>query len=112
VAGKASIARLGETLGLVSPGHPFHVTTRNGTMFTGLYAPGDEDRQQPHEQDEVYIVARGSAALECEGEEFACTAGDVLFVPARAAHRFVRMSEDFATWAVFYGPNGGEPPAR
>jgi mannose-6-phosphate isomerase-like protein (cupin superfamily) len=105
---KAQVARLTDALAAVSPGHPFHVLIKNGSMFTGLYAPGGEDRQQPHEQDEVYIVVRGDGVLECEGERLHCTTGDVLFVAARAAHRFVEMSEDFATWAVFYGPAGGE----
>jgi mannose-6-phosphate isomerase-like protein (cupin superfamily) len=34
--------------------------------------------------------------------------GDVLFVPANKAHRFEEFSQDLATWAVFWGPQGGE----
>jgi mannose-6-phosphate isomerase-like protein (cupin superfamily) len=106
--GPAKLATLADALAQVSPSAPFHVPLRYGSMFTGLYAPGAEDRQQPHDQDEVYIVARGTAVLECEGERLPCTTGDVLFVPATVAHRFVEMSADFASWAVFYGPKGGE----
>ena len=36
--------------------------------------------------------------------------GDVLFVPAGAHHDFDDTSPDFAVWAVFYGPEGGEIP--
>jgi len=35
-------------------------------------------------------------------------AGDFLFVPAGIAHRFVDFSEDFVTWVIFYGKEGGE----
>ena len=35
-------------------------------------------------------------------------AGEVLFVPAGAPHRFEDFSDDFATWVFFYGPEGGE----
>lgn len=36
---------------------------------------------------------------------------DLIFVEAGAVHRFEAISEDFLTWAVFWGPPGGEPPA-
>jgi uncharacterized RmlC-like cupin family protein len=34
--------------------------------------------------------------------------GDALFVAAHVPHHFERMSEDFVTWVVFWGPTGGE----
>ena len=34
--------------------------------------------------------------------------GDVLFVPAGQTHRFEDFTDDFATWVIFYGPEGGE----
>ena len=38
----------------------------HGTMRLGLYAPIGKDPQQPHEQDEVYIVAKGSGTFAVE----------------------------------------------
>ena len=35
-------------------------------------------------------------------------AGDVIFVEAGVPHRFEGYGEDFATWVVFWGPEGGE----
>ena len=29
-------------------------------------------------------------------------------MPAGTEHRFEDMSQDFGTWMVFYGPEGGE----
>jgi len=34
--------------------------------------------------------------------------GDLLFVPAGIVHRFEDFTDDFATWVMFYGPEGGE----
>jgi quercetin dioxygenase-like cupin family protein len=34
--------------------------------------------------------------------------GDVLFVKAGIKHRFENFTDDFTTWVIFYGPDGGE----
>lgn len=79
-----------------------------GSMSLELYAPHDVDGQSPHRQDEVYVVAAGSATLTIEGAHHAMTAGSVGFVAAGEVHRFTDMSEDFATWVLFWGPDGGD----
>ena len=80
---------------------------RHGTMSVGLYAPVGADEQQPHEQDEVYIVAEGRGEFVRGEERLACSAGDVLYVGAGVPHRFENF-EDLKVWVVFYGPRGGE----
>ena len=52
-----------------------------------LVAP-EPDRQQPHEDAEVYVVLEGHGILEIEGEQVPLEEGRALFVPARADHRF------------------------
>ena len=52
-----------------------------------LVAP-EPDRQQPHSDDEVYVVLEGSGRLEVEDEETDLREGDGVFVPAGADHRF------------------------
>lgn len=74
-----------------------------GGLEMELYAPRGVDRQTPHARDELYIVVAGSAALDIAGVEQACAVGDALFVPARTPHRFANISDDFATWAIFWG---------
>jgi mannose-6-phosphate isomerase-like protein (cupin superfamily) len=86
----------------------FTYPIRHGTMRAGVYAPQGEDDQTPHGQDELYIVAAGHAAFVKAGERIAVKAQDLLFVEAGAEHRFEAMSPDFATWVVFWGPQGGE----
>lgn len=81
---------------------------RHGTMKLGLYRATDPDTQTPHAQDELYIVVSGRAEFVREGERVACAGADALFVEAGQVHRFENMSSDFATWVIFWGPEGGE----
>lgn len=52
-----------------------------------LVAP-EPDRQQPHEDDEVYVVIEGRGTLEVEGREVDMEEGQAIFVAADAEHRF------------------------
>ena len=52
-----------------------------------LVAP-EPDRQQPHEDDEVYVVLEGTGVLEVEGKDVPVKEGDAVFVEAGAEHRF------------------------
>ena len=81
---------------------------RHGTMKVGLYAPTGSDTQGPHEQDELYIVIRGTGDFIKGDERRRFVAQDVIFVEAGAPHRFENFSDDFATWVIFWGPAGGE----
>ena len=86
----------------------FTPVLEHGSMVVELYAPKDEDLQTPHKQDELYMIASGTATFNRNGEKTVCRKGDVLFVPAGMTHRFENFSTDFATWVIFYGPEGGE----
>ena len=86
----------------------YAVLLEHGTLEIGFYAPKDTDPQQPHDQDEVYIVQSGSGTFVCGTERAPFSAGEALFVPAGETHRFEAFTDDFAAWVVFYGPSGGE----
>jgi mannose-6-phosphate isomerase-like protein (cupin superfamily) len=64
-----------------------------------LVAP-EPDRQQPHADDEVYVVLEGSGVLEVEGAQHPLTTGQAIFVPAGADHRFTAY-EQLAVLVVF-----------
>jgi mannose-6-phosphate isomerase-like protein (cupin superfamily) len=64
-----------------------------------LVAP-EPDRQQPHEDDEVYIVLEGQGVLEVEGESVPVTEGSAVFVEAGADHRFSAY-EQLAVLVIF-----------
>lgn len=88
--------------------HPFTTVMKHGNMSVEYFVPRIKDFQTPHSQDELYIIASGKAIFIREKEHISCMAGDVLFVPAGMIHRFEHFSDDFATWVIFYGPEGGE----
>ncbi len=53
-----------------------------------LVAP-EPDCQQPHEDDEVYVVLEGTGTLDVEGRQVELREGHAAFVPAGAEHRFI-----------------------
>lgn len=81
---------------------------RHGSMRVGLYAPRGHDPQSPHDQDEIYIVHKGTGTFRNGSESRPFGPGDVIFVKAGVDHRFETFSDDFETWVVFWGPKGGE----
>jgi mannose-6-phosphate isomerase-like protein (cupin superfamily) len=89
-------------------GSPFAILMKHGTMQVEYFQPVGTDKQEPHAQDELYFIAAGNSRFERNGEVVSVNKGDVLFVPAGMPHRFIHFSADFATWVVFYGPQGGE----
>jgi mannose-6-phosphate isomerase-like protein (cupin superfamily) len=90
----------------------FVTLLQRGTLSVELYAPQGEDRQTPHDQDELYVVISGHGEFLNSEERHPFQAGDLLFVPAGVEHRFLSFSDDFQTWVIFYGPRGGELPAE
>ena len=80
----------------------------HGSMSLRYYAPRGTDPQPPHDQDEVYVVASGRGWFRRGYERVPFGPGDVLFVAAGETHRFEDFSDDFGTWVLFYGPEGGE----
>lgn len=74
-------------------------------MELGVYvlvAP-EPDRQQPHEEDEIYVVLEGRGMLEIEGENVEVKEGQALFVPAGAEHRFLGY-EQLSLLVIFARP--------
>src|SRR3712207_7907472 len=80
----------------------------HGSMLVKYYAPRGSDEQTPHTRDELYVVVRGSGWFVNGGRGHAVVARDVLFVPAGVPPRFENFTDNFCTWVIFYGSQGGE----
>ncbi|WP_273566237.1 cupin domain-containing protein [Maribacter halichondriae] len=93
---------------LAETNSPFLTVFEHGTLSVEVYEPEKVDLQQPHARDEVYIVISGSGEFLNDGARTTFQPGDFLFVPAGIEHRFENFTEDFSTWVLFYGPEGGE----
>ncbi|MGC3946917.1 MAG: cupin domain-containing protein [Chryseolinea sp.] len=73
---------------------------------------GAPDLQRPHQEDELYYVLLGSRTIRIvdQGEVITVplTTGDVVYVPARAEHKFI--GEEEISLLVFFAPNySGHP---
>ncbi len=95
---------------LAESNSPFLTLFGHGTLSVELYKPEGVDLQKPHSRDEVYVVISGSGMFLNGKETVAFGPGDFLFVPAGQEHRFLDFTDDFVTWVLFYGPEGGENP--
>ena len=75
---------------LAEAGGGYEIVHQSAGLELGVYvlvAP-EPDRQQPHEDDELYVVLEGTGVLEIEGESVPVREGTAVFVEAGADHRF------------------------
>ena len=83
-------------------GGGYEIVHESAGVELGVYvlvAP-EPDRQQPHEDDEVYVVLEGSGVLQVEGESVPVSEGTAVFVEAGADHRFTAY-EQLAVLVLF-----------
>ncbi|MBA3842300.1 MAG: cupin domain-containing protein [Actinobacteria bacterium] len=69
----------------------YEIVHESESVEVGVYvlvAP-EPDRQQPHTDDEIYVVLEGRGTLEVEGKRIDLHEGESVFVPAGADHQFV-----------------------
>ncbi|MGH2514575.1 MAG: cupin domain-containing protein [Ktedonobacterales bacterium] len=94
--------------------HPYHEFLRVHSMSAGVYslAAGATDSQQPHTEDELYVILRGSATLRVGDEDAVVTTGSAVFVPARVAHHFHSITEDLAVLVMFAPAEYSQATAR
>jgi len=69
----------------------YEVIHESPGLEIGVYvlAAPEPDHQQPHADDEVYVVLEGRGTLEVEGAQVELREGHAAFVPAGARHQFV-----------------------
>jgi mannose-6-phosphate isomerase-like protein (cupin superfamily) len=105
---RAGISDALDAVSKVKDGLPSALVFERGTLQVKMYRPAKHDRQRPHARDEIYVVARGSGWFVSGIERHPFQTGDMLFVPAGVEHRFEEFTDDFCTWVMFYGAEGGE----
>ena len=90
-------------------GELYHEFLRRPSMSLGLYVldAGADDPQSPHDEDEVYYVVAGRAAITVAGERRDVAAGSVVFVSADAEHRFHDITERLELLVVFAPAESG-----
>ncbi len=74
-------------------------------MSAGLYMlpTGGTDPQQPHSEDELYVILSGRGHIRVGDEARPVAAGSVIFVAAHVEHRFFEIEETLSI-LVFFAP--------
>jgi mannose-6-phosphate isomerase-like protein (cupin superfamily) len=87
-------------------GRPYLEFLHSETFELGLYEleAGAEDRQLPHDQDEIYVVMSGRGRFAVDGDDVAVGPGSILFVAKHAVHRFHTIEEDLSIVVAFSPP--------
>ena len=77
------------------------------SLSMGLYRlkAGQADEQQPHTEDEVYVIISGKASFRVGGQVRAVVPGSVIFVERAVEHRFVDITEDFPSFTLTPSPS-------
>jgi mannose-6-phosphate isomerase-like protein (cupin superfamily) len=78
-----------------------HLRVPDLSVGTYCIPVGGKDGQQPHSEDEIYVVLRGRARLVGKAGEVAVGPGSVVYVPADESHEFTDVSEDLSVLVVF-----------
>ena len=86
-------------------GHGYVDFLASEKLSVGLsvWPVGATDRQQPHQEDEVYYVISGRGAITVADEDRPVKAGSLVFVAAGVEHRFHGIEEDLRV-LVFWAP--------
>jgi mannose-6-phosphate isomerase-like protein (cupin superfamily) len=81
---------------------------RSTDLSTGLYVlpAGGTDPQQPHTEDEIYVVMSGRATIRVGAEDRPVRPGSIVFVTAGVGHRFHSIEEELRLLVAF-GPAEG-----
>jgi quercetin dioxygenase-like cupin family protein len=85
---------------------------RVADLSVGTYSipAGGVDDQEPHTEDEIYVVTAGRAVLRASSGSAPVGPGSVVFVAAGEEHRFTDVTEDFAACVVFAPAEGARGP--
>lgn len=87
----------------------FHTFINRPGLAAGVLvlAPGEEDTQEPHDDDEVYCVISGDGYLRIKSRDYPVSANKVFFVAKNTEHRFHGNKKELR---VLYFFGGGSCP--
>lgn len=87
----------------LAAGTAYHEFLRVPALSAGLYVlpAGGDDPQQPHAEDELYLVTAGRATIRVGGEDRPVAPGSLVYVPAHLPHRFHTIQEDLSLLVLF-----------
>jgi mannose-6-phosphate isomerase-like protein (cupin superfamily) len=91
---------------------PYMEFLRRRSMSMGIYclAAGSTDPQQPHDEDEAYVVLEGYGHINVAGKDQAVRPGSIIFVNAFMPHKFHSITETLRILVIFAPAESGSKP--
>jgi mannose-6-phosphate isomerase-like protein (cupin superfamily) len=86
-----------------------HMASADLSVGTYSIPAGGLDDQEPHREDEIYVVQSGAATLVTDSGTTDIRPGSVIFVPAGERHQFTDVRGDLALLVIFAPPYGSRP---
>jgi mannose-6-phosphate isomerase-like protein (cupin superfamily) len=86
-----------------------HLASKDLSVGTYSIPAGGLDDQEPHREDEIYVVRAGTATLVTGSGTAQVGPGSVIFVPAGEEHQFTDVRGDLSLLVVFAPPYGSRP---
>ena len=107
------VVRDADRFGAQAGGEPHwveHLSAPDLSVGTYSIPSGSIDRQEPHTEDEVYVVLRGRGTLATATATADVAPGTTIYVPAGESHRFVDIVEDLVVLVLFAPAEGSQAP--
>ena len=85
----------------------FHTFLNRQNIAAGVLvlAPGQEDTQTPHDDDEVYFVIRGDGHLKIQNKDYEISEGKAYYVQKKIPHKFFGNKKELVVLYFFSGPD-------
>ncbi|HET9896007.1 MAG TPA: cupin domain-containing protein [Streptosporangiaceae bacterium] len=83
-------------------------------LSVGTYSipVGGTDDQDPHTEDEIYVITAGRSGFVASGRRVEVGPGSVIYVAAGEVHKFVDIAEDLAVLVLFAPAEGSASVPR
>lgn len=85
----------------------FHTFINKQSLATGVLVlqPGEEDTQEPHDSDEVYLVLSGDGYLKINNKDYEVSKDKLFFVGKDVEHYFHGNTKELKVLYFFGGPD-------
>ena len=90
-----------------NPSSYFHTFINKQSLATGVLVlqPGEDDTQEPHDSDEVYLVLSGDGFLKINDKDHAVSKDKLFFVAKGVKHHFHGNTKELKVLYFFGGPD-------
>lgn len=85
----------------------FHTFINKDSLAAGVLVlkPGESDTQEPHDNDELYLILKGDGFLKIKNKSYPVSENKIYFVAKNTEHFFYGNSKELIVLYFFGGPD-------